>query len=691
MKLKAAFIVFLLIAVHLAADPLIVAHRGASDYAPENTIPAFKLAWEHGADAIEGDFYLTKDGKIVCIHDENTKRVSGINKNVKTSTSEELRNLDVGAWFDEKFKGTTIPTLSEVISIVPKGKKIYIEIKSGAEILPELFEELQRSKLEPDQIVVISFDEEVIRELKKLDSKVMAYWLVYFQKDKSTGDMKPSLSQVLETLKTIHANGVSSGYNLVDENIIREIENENFEYHVWTVDHLETARKFKRWGAKSITTNLPYHMKKYMDKPMPPQDLDPDEPAYLPYSLMCERNRLIDAKVRRGPHYSDRMKLFMGSDYEKDGIVFIGDTLIEQFPISEFFNRKNVINCGVKEDRIQGITERLDVCIKAAMPNKVYLMAGMNDLLKDNPESIEKLGNHYEKLIRDLNNAAPEAEITVFSVLPMGETYADKNPLVHKLNHIIKLIVKDQGLEYFDLHPYFADENNRLFSHLTTQGFDLNPDGYLVWLKAILAEQEFREAVINYSKSWLSKYGGSFPVAKIDPPSSGTYPGNRGPNELVIYTPSYEMPSTNTNKWGTEAVLKNGVVEKQTLHNSPIPTDGFVVSGHGKAADWIEQYLKPGTLVDYDQNIITTRDIPESEMTPEQRLIFLKKSLFRKFNSIKKSGADETTKHNAFVILEKIQRIQVEEKSIRKNDLDEISRELKERKKKIGNSAPVKN
>lgn len=85
---------------------LIVAHRGASKRAPGNTLPAFELAWKQGADAIEGDFRLTKDGHVVCIHDETIKRTAGADLNVAQSTLSELRKLDVGAWFDPAFKGT---------------------------------------------------------------------------------------------------------------------------------------------------------------------------------------------------------------------------------------------------------------------------------------------------------------------------------------------------------------------------------------------------------------------------------------------------------------------------------------------------------------------------------------------------------------------------------------------------------
>jgi glycerophosphoryl diester phosphodiesterase len=110
---------------------LIIAHRGASHDAPENTLASFKLAWEQKADGIEGDFYLTKDGKIVCIHDKTTKRTSGqkVELDVAASTLAELRKVDVGAWKDPKYAGEKMPTLEEVLAIVPAGKVFFIEIK----------------------------------------------------------------------------------------------------------------------------------------------------------------------------------------------------------------------------------------------------------------------------------------------------------------------------------------------------------------------------------------------------------------------------------------------------------------------------------------------------------------------------------------------------------------------------------
>ena len=163
-----------------ADDVMIVAHRGASKEAPENTLPAFKLAWKQGADAIEGDFHLTKDGHIVCIHDRNTKKVSGENLVVRNVTLAELRKLDVGVRHGKAFTGTIIPTIAEVFSTIPEKKTIYIEIKCGAEIIPALLQEIEKSDLKREQIVVICFDKKVIKELKSKAPRFKASWLSGF-------------------------------------------------------------------------------------------------------------------------------------------------------------------------------------------------------------------------------------------------------------------------------------------------------------------------------------------------------------------------------------------------------------------------------------------------------------------------------------------------------------------------------
>ena len=115
-------------------EPIIIAHRGESYDAPENTLASINLAWQRNDDAVEVDVHLTKDNRIVVIHDPNTKRITGQNKKIKNSTLTELQTLDFGSWKAEKWKDEKIPTIDEVLQTVPVNKKIIIEIKSGKNI-----------------------------------------------------------------------------------------------------------------------------------------------------------------------------------------------------------------------------------------------------------------------------------------------------------------------------------------------------------------------------------------------------------------------------------------------------------------------------------------------------------------------------------------------------------------------------
>lgn len=250
-----------------AGEPLIVAHCGASGQAPENTLPAFQLAWEQGADVIEGDLQLTKDGHIVCVHDRHTKRVSGEKMVVKDSTLAELQRLDVGSFKAAEFKGTRIPTIAEVLASIPEGKKIFIEVKSGREIVPQLLKDIKKSGLNTEQIVVICFDSNVLLDLRDLAPKagleLKTSWLVNFKKNKK-GEIQPSKLVAFEVLELIKANGVSTYKRFVGEKFIKHANSLGYEHHIWTIDYVPTAKQYRQWGSQSITTNFPAKMREAM-------------------------------------------------------------------------------------------------------------------------------------------------------------------------------------------------------------------------------------------------------------------------------------------------------------------------------------------------------------------------------------------------------------------------------------------
>ncbi len=248
----------------------IVAHRGASLDAPENTLAAFELAWRQQSDAIEGDFHLTADGQIVCVHDNDTARVSPQAPVLKISESdlEQLSAIDVGSWKAEEFSYQRIPTLANVLASMPAGKRIFIEIKSGPEILPELEKQLSATTLQADQVVIISFNADVIRQCRARMSMYKANLLVSYKQESDDGLWTPSLASVLETLKKTNATGLGTQGNakVVDEAFARAIQAAGLELHVWTVNDPQAAKYWKRLGVDSITTDRPLFLRHSMEQ-----------------------------------------------------------------------------------------------------------------------------------------------------------------------------------------------------------------------------------------------------------------------------------------------------------------------------------------------------------------------------------------------------------------------------------------
>lgn len=255
--MKLFLVVFLAIfSCCFAQMPQIVAHRGAAYDAPENTLAAFKLAWQQGADVIEGDFRLTKDGEIVCMHDADTARVAGKKLVISQTTYAELQKLDVGSWKGSQWAGERIPTLSEVLKTIPAGKKFFLEVKSGTEIISHLVKTLVDSNIAHDQVAIIAFDVNILVGMKKYLPTIKTYWLTGFQKE---GDAwRPTVEEIVQKLGDIKADGVDcNAHASIDAKFAQYLKNTGFGFHVWTVDNAETAKRFQHLGVDSITTNRP--------------------------------------------------------------------------------------------------------------------------------------------------------------------------------------------------------------------------------------------------------------------------------------------------------------------------------------------------------------------------------------------------------------------------------------------------
>lgn len=237
---------------------IITAHRGASYDAPENTLAAFKLAREQGADAFEGDFYLTADGQIICTHDKDAKRVCGSSLVIEKSTAEELRALDVGSWKGDKWRGEPMPMFEEVLDVVGEGR-IFVEIKSGPAIVAPILKQLGESGIPENQITIICFNEAVIAECERLAPQLKTHWLTGYKKLRD-GTWSPSVDEVIAKLKASRADGFGTQAQPehVDVAFLAKLADEGYdEFHVWTVDDANVARYYQKLGAWGITTNRP--------------------------------------------------------------------------------------------------------------------------------------------------------------------------------------------------------------------------------------------------------------------------------------------------------------------------------------------------------------------------------------------------------------------------------------------------
>ena len=239
--------------------PEIIAHRGASADAPENTLAAIQLAWQYGADAAEIDVMLTADGQLVTIHDETTLRTGGVDWVVKDRTLAELKTLDVGSWKSPQFADERIPTLAEVLEIVPNGKRLLIEVKCGIDAIPELVRVLSTAKTASDQTVLISFDFDLIVAVKRALPDRLAFWVVeQFASGNIESPLEPATDELIQRTLAARLDGLDIN-DLVERpsGDVAAIRQAGLGTCIWTVNSLDRARWLRDEGMLSITTDVP--------------------------------------------------------------------------------------------------------------------------------------------------------------------------------------------------------------------------------------------------------------------------------------------------------------------------------------------------------------------------------------------------------------------------------------------------
>ncbi|MEU7861311.1 glycerophosphodiester phosphodiesterase family protein [Nonomuraea sp. NPDC049141] len=241
-----------------ASDVTAVAHRGASAYAPENTITAFQLAGKLGADSFELDVQETKDHQLVLMHDTTLSRTTDAERifpdrapwRVGDFTLAEIRRLDAGSWFADKYDGEPVPTLEETLhEMNGSGLSLLLEIKEPAlypGIEGRIADELRRntSWLSPGRLVVQSFSWASMRTFHR-DLPEVPIGLLGTP---SVADL-PKLAA--------YASHINTPYGNLSAQYVRRVHSLGMAVFAWTVDDPDIMRRLIAYGVDGIITNKP--------------------------------------------------------------------------------------------------------------------------------------------------------------------------------------------------------------------------------------------------------------------------------------------------------------------------------------------------------------------------------------------------------------------------------------------------
>jgi glycerophosphoryl diester phosphodiesterase len=235
---------------------ILIAHRGASFEAPENTMSAIMRAWEQGAKRVECDIHLTADKRVVLIHDADTLRVSGVKKIIDETTLAELKQLDVGKYKGAEFINERIPELSEALQSLPADGKLVIEIKCGPEVLPFLKTELSEAGVSNNQVELIAFNRKTLSQSKQLMPYLPHYWLLdldYYRNFTWRFISRRRLIRIAKKQGFIGVNGWAG--KALSENFIRTFHQAGLKVYCWTVNDAEQAIELYQNGIDAITTD----------------------------------------------------------------------------------------------------------------------------------------------------------------------------------------------------------------------------------------------------------------------------------------------------------------------------------------------------------------------------------------------------------------------------------------------------
>lgn len=238
----------------------LIAHRGSSHLAPENTLASLKLGWRETT-TCEVDIRPTLDGKLLVIHDDSTRRTTGVDFKVAEHALSDLRQLDAGSWKGAQWKGEKLPSLEEAIAAIPARKRLLVEIKAGPEVIPELKRVIRASGKEK-QVLLQSFAHPVCVAARKALPRIPVYLLLAFGQNPLTRVWSPSIDEVIVMTKKARLDGI--GINdtaLVEAAAVQKIHSAGLKLNIWTIDEVDAARRLIDLGVDGLITNRPGWLK----------------------------------------------------------------------------------------------------------------------------------------------------------------------------------------------------------------------------------------------------------------------------------------------------------------------------------------------------------------------------------------------------------------------------------------------
>jgi glycerophosphoryl diester phosphodiesterase len=232
---------------------LVIAHRGASSYAPENTFAAFDLALHMGASHIELDVHATADGHLVVIHDDMVDRTTNGSGPVASHTLATLKALDAGSWFEPRFAGERIPALDEVLERYKGRAHIHTEIKGHSPGLAQRIVDLVRRHGMTEQVTVTSFQRTPLEETRAYAPELPTGWLV------------PEITDALVAqARAMRLTQLCPRANVLTPEIVERLHAEGFVVRAWGVANEELMRRALDAGVDGMTVNFPDKLLAYL-------------------------------------------------------------------------------------------------------------------------------------------------------------------------------------------------------------------------------------------------------------------------------------------------------------------------------------------------------------------------------------------------------------------------------------------